>query len=685
MGVFVFLGALAAIFILPSPYKMVAVMLLSVSCALGLFAVKESTFAEPITDLDGTNAYITATVTDEPLSDGERFFYKLRVDEAKDADVNNFKVLVTSHKNLGFKEFDCVAGEVCFYTSGSDTYKSEDIFIRAYVDANGGGLRVIGNNPTLYGYAISARRSVRSAVEERFSGDEGALITSVLIGDCSMLSAESLDNVKASGISHITVISGLHLSVLVSLMLSVFGSLFRSKRIASALTLPFVLVIMALAGFSPSVVRAGITCTIYLLGRVLLKRSDPLNSLCVAALLQCLANPFIVCSVSFLLSVFSTFGIIVLEPKMRKYVLSLSVCRFKPAANVAKAAITSLSAQLMTLPIVIITFGYVTPLSVVTNIIVGIPVALMVCLSAAGTLLCISGAFAYLGNLAMLISGLISKFILFVARVVSMPDFSTLTVASVAAFVILAAICVLIALTVALSKDLKLRLVSLMVVVTVAAGCLQYAFFESGVVKITVFSTYNGTSLVIQDGDFKAVIGASSDSASAKSVANSLKYSGTDKIDMLILPPDCNLLSGNAPDLLKRLSADKIIYSDKRLDIMKLEGAERLQYGDCEIKMTDRVWAEIRENHIRLYVCGRSVIIPTAAAKMPSGDIIIASYEFITTTCNAKYAIITGNSDLATAAADGMSGNGAVAYAVGNKYDLEVSVCRDRVSFARNY
>ncbi len=683
LSVIAFLGSLISVFFLPCSHRTLSIVLLSVACALGLFAIRFVMYVQPVAALEGVSANISGTVIDEPSFTGEKFVYKLRIDNVVGENISNFKTVKTSYSDLDLSAFDNVSGDVVFYSDEYETYRSENIFIRAYVDASGDGLTASCGEKTLYYYAISARKAVRSAISELVNGDAGALITAVLIGDRGGMAASTLDSVRTSGISHITVVSGLHLSILVNLMLTVFGTVFRSRRIAAAATLPCVLAIMALAGFSPSVVRSGITCTIYLLGTVILKRSKSLNSLCIAALIQCLLNPFVIYSVSFLLSAFSTLGIILLEPPMRNFVLGFSVCRFRAVRRLAKATVFSLSAQLMTLPIVIITYGYVTPFSVVTNLIIGLPVTLLVCLSAVGALLCISGVFGYLGNFAMLAAGLDAKLILFVADIMSRPDFSKVYITSFSAMLVFAAICLLLALCLIFPKPFRLRHMALLITLAVSVGCLQYSAFESGTVTITSLVTKNGAAVLIRDKDYTAAIGSTADSYYARNMSEVIKYSCGDDVELIILPENCEQLSGAAPDLLRNVTADKIIYNDKRIDIMKLEGTERMAYGECKISMTDRVSAEICNGYISVTVYDTEIIIPTAAVKTPVCDIIISPPEFITTTSHAKYAIISGSAPVALAAGYNISENGTTSYVVGDTRSLNLYIRGDHISFGR--
>lgn len=681
LGVISLLGALITVFLLPRKNKLNSFVFLTIAFAFAMFAVRCAVYVEPIQTLNGITSEIVGTVIDEPVFDGERYLYRVRVSDVADRDVSDFKVIISSRRDLKLSAFDNVSGTVTFYSDVNDTYRSENIFIRGYVNATENELAISHGKETLYRYAISARQAVRDAISRRIDGDEGALITSVLIGDRGSMSETSLNAIRMSGISHITVVSGMHLSILTGVMLKFFGSFMRSRRKASTATLLFVVAIMALAGFTPSVVRSGITCTIYLLGTIILKRSKSFHSLCIAALLQCLLNPLVVYSVSFLLSTFSTLGIITLEPKMRRFLYELRICRFKIARGILSAVAQSLSAQIMSLPIVITVFGYVTPLSILTNVIVGLPVTGLVCLSAISSLLCISGVFAYLGNFALLIAGLDAKFVLFVSDTISKPSFSSVRVTSLAAYIVIGVICLMLGAYLLLPKLYRFRLVAVLVSFAISVGCCYYAVVESTTVTVTSFVTNKGAAVLIRDGDYAALIGSTAKVYYANNVSAAVKYLGIDKVDLIILP-ESEMLSGAAPDLLRNLSAENIIYNDERIDLMKLDGANRSKYTECKIDMTERISAEINGGYILLSVCGKSVVVPTARAKTPKCDILIAPPEFITTTSYAKYAIISGSTPLALAAGEKLSRFGTTSYVVGQTRSLSTYIRGNSVSFS---
>ena len=120
------------------------------------------------------------------------------------------------------------------------------------------------------------------------------------------------------GLQHIMAISGFHFAILAS-MLSFFLGLFLSKKTTS-ITLIFCLSSYFLfLGTSPSVMRSWIAIVIVLLGNLLERTSDGLNSLGMALLAILVYDPFLALHIGFQFSFCATAAILLLYPTCDYY------------------------------------------------------------------------------------------------------------------------------------------------------------------------------------------------------------------------------------------------------------------------------------------------------------------------------------------------------------------------------
>lgn len=162
--------------------------------------------------------------------------------------------------------------------------------------------------------AISSNR-VRAAIDRGAStlpGPDAALFRGLVVGDRRGQPPELIERFRATGLSHLTVVSGLNVSVL----LVAAGPGLRRLRPAARWIATVVLIawFVALTRFEPSVMRAGtmaaISATAFATGR----DRAPARILCIAVSMLVLVDPMLVRSVGFWLSVGATAGVCTVGP-----------------------------------------------------------------------------------------------------------------------------------------------------------------------------------------------------------------------------------------------------------------------------------------------------------------------------------------------------------------------------------
>lgn len=144
------------------------------------------------------------------------------------------------------------------------------------------------------------------------NSESGAMLSALLLGERDYLPDQLRLDFKRIGISHILALSGMHLAILslgIGKALSFFGV---KKKTRLAVISAFVLLYMALTGFSVSVVRAGLMLIISSSMFLLSRSKDSLTSLSVAVFIICVIKPYAIMDISLWLSALATFGIIAL-------------------------------------------------------------------------------------------------------------------------------------------------------------------------------------------------------------------------------------------------------------------------------------------------------------------------------------------------------------------------------------
>lgn len=189
--------------------------------------------------------------------------------------------------------------------------------------------------PARDGAAARARRALarlRTAGLRRVSELEHpparALVAALCFGDRSQLEAESADLFTRTGTRHALAVSGLHVGLVAALVLwplgallarlfgrlrlGAVGSLLGARELWRALLLAL---LVPLAGSGAPVARAALALALAQLAPRLpggaARRADPLSLWALAALLECLAAPRSLFSLSLQLSYVATLGLIV--------------------------------------------------------------------------------------------------------------------------------------------------------------------------------------------------------------------------------------------------------------------------------------------------------------------------------------------------------------------------------------
>ena len=196
--------------------------------------------------------------------------------------------------------------------------------------------------------------------DRHFEKASAALAKALLLGDKSSLSNTFRRDVRRLGISHILAVSGTHFSVLLgmaAMILSLFGC---PPKIARVLLILISLCYMAITGFSPSVVRAGLMAVCGFLAFLFGRQKDGLTALLAAVCVYIFIAPHTVYSVGLWLSFSSSFVILVsLEFLQSAFAKSKNILR-RLLRLIIWRIYLSLLIFIVTLPICAVAFGEVS-------------------------------------------------------------------------------------------------------------------------------------------------------------------------------------------------------------------------------------------------------------------------------------------------------------------------------------
>ena len=211
--------------------------------------------------------------------------------------------------------------------------------------------------------ALIIRNWFAERIMEQIPDPEADLGLSYLLGIKTGLSKDLEENLRIAGLIHIVVTSGTHLGILVSLSRKVFGRV--SRFFGTLLSIVFVIVFMSMVGFTASITRAGIMTILTLLAWYSGRRFSAWRIIVIVAAITLIIDPAYLINLGWLLSFTSYAGVMILGPKLNKFFYDK-----KKPSFVGSAIITSISATLMTLPIVLYYYGQISLLFVVSNLVI---------------------------------------------------------------------------------------------------------------------------------------------------------------------------------------------------------------------------------------------------------------------------------------------------------------------------
>ncbi len=263
------------------------------------------------------------------------------------------------------------------------SFYSENI----YLFADMSNIVLTNNNDFILTKVESFRKFIKNEIFKFYGKDEAATMLALLTGDRTYLSDSFYSNIKGAGVMHVMVVSGMHLSIIVSLMLYVVNKFVYNRFLKSFVIFLTVLALAAVCGFTMSILRAGITYLLISVSLLLNRHSDSANNLGTAISVILLFNPMAIFSVALQLSVLSTFGILSVAIPTTKFLEENGIIRNKIALSSISAVLITVSAMVLTLPVTVSVFGYISNMALFANLLISFATTLAICLCIIGFIL----------------------------------------------------------------------------------------------------------------------------------------------------------------------------------------------------------------------------------------------------------------------------------------------------------
>lgn len=341
-------------------------------CAVGFmwFQAFASFYLSAAADLDGKTGDTTAYCTDYSYQTD----YGTAVEGVLRLQGKPYRAKFYVSGSIDMEPGDVLRGLFEFRVTTPDgadeptAHRGKGIFLLAYQKEDAQLLKLV--QPPWWTYAARLRGHLLDTLDSCFPEDTSAFGKALLLGERTGLDYETNTAFKLSGISHIIAVSGLHVTILFTLINMLC---FKRRSLVAALGIPTLVLFAAMAGFSPSITRACIMQSLMMLAMLLNREYDGPTELAFSCLVMLTANPLVITSVSFRLSVGCMIGIFLFSKPIADYLSGKLITKkrkrfIKIKRSFASAVAVTLSAMVTTTPLTALHFGTVSLVGVLTNL-----------------------------------------------------------------------------------------------------------------------------------------------------------------------------------------------------------------------------------------------------------------------------------------------------------------------------
>lgn len=283
-------------------------------------------------------------------------------------------------------------------------------------------IRVIDDKKSFYVLLTDFTYGLSQKLADGVGGEKGNFSAAVLLGRRDLLSKTTTRDFARSGISHILALSGLHLALISGFLEIILRKLYVPRIVRCFVNIPFMLIYTAMTGFAMSAVRAAVMLTIFYLCFIFGRSSDSLTTVAIAGFLIVFLSPSSIADCGFIMSILSTFGIIIISPYLSRFMKNrrsdTKIKTFLKRCSrfvVSSLAIT-LAANIAVLYYTWSMFGQLSLAAPLANLIVTPVVAIQL---AAAALYLLFGWMPFLGTLLVAIQRFVGGYILSVAGALS--------------------------------------------------------------------------------------------------------------------------------------------------------------------------------------------------------------------------------------------------------------------------
>jgi competence protein ComEC len=235
----------------------------------------------------------------------------------------------------------------------------------------------------IFSNILKFKNLVARQLEKLWQEPENSFMAGILYGSKAGLPQKLMDNFSKTGVTHIIAVSGSNISIIAVNLMAVCIAIGLYRRKAFWVMVILIILFVIFTGASSSVVRAGIMGIIALIAERIGRPSRMTNVLVATAALMTLQNPLVlIWDAGFQLSFLATIGLVYISPLLKHYfeniktfVVETRLIASLPGVGkiidvTMENLMTTLSAIIATLPLILYQFGRLSTVAPLVNILI---------------------------------------------------------------------------------------------------------------------------------------------------------------------------------------------------------------------------------------------------------------------------------------------------------------------------
>lgn len=374
IGIILFLGLITYLIITAKPFD---IIVLSFIFIISLFFFNYSFISTPLKLSTYNNYKLTGYVANYPTYDGNRASFIVKTKNQSDI-IKKVQVFASFEPSINKGDYIEVRGKLASPlppgNPGEFDYRSflakENIYYILNIK-NPDDLKLLASNSNyIIKFSSDYRSKVVALTEEAIGQDAASILLGMLLGKKENIDENQYEDFQKTGIVHVFAVSGLHVGFLLFFCHGITSLLALSNRTRFYISIIVLLFYGTLVGWPISVIRASIMAGLGLLAIYIRRDRSLLDSLGLAGIIIILLDPYAPFKIAFQLSFVATWGLIYLYPLIRD---SLTIKH-----KLVDYILIPLSAQIPTIPFIAYHFNLFTPISVITNILLGYIIGVIV-------------------------------------------------------------------------------------------------------------------------------------------------------------------------------------------------------------------------------------------------------------------------------------------------------------------